>query len=219
MLIGEIAKDTNITIYYDTPEGTKVYQTAAIEQGNTNMELVVKTIMTEDNTIAKFDKNFLIRIELKGSSNIGLRVDNIELHYNQGRTTHAIQSRSRIAIANKRETFRLPFSVECKAQVATNKTVIGRINDISFEGISILINIEDSTNIVQNSTIRIKFSWGVPIIDFDLYCKVMHTHNRDEKTCLVGCTLERNSTQIRNLIMHLQMEEARKKRNTYSMKK
>lgn len=221
MLIGEIAKDTTLIIYYDTPEGSYEYTTVVIGQGDNHFELIVKTIMTEDNKFMKFPtgEGYKLRIELVGASSLGLKVDSIDFCYANGKTCHVIRSRGRISVVNKRETFRMPFRIACEIDLVNKKKIPGKINDISFEGISVLIGKEDSIKITQGSVMDVRFNWGIPSTSFDLRCKVMRVQEKDLDINIIGCTVERGTNSIRTLIMHLQMEEARKRRGTYTLRK
>lgn len=218
MLIGELTRDTKINIFYDTPEGTEVYSTTVIERGNTNFELVVRAIITEDNKIAKFNSTYPIRIELEGNSCVGLKLDSIDFSYNGGVITHILKSRNRFAIPNKRDTFRIPFHHNCIFHSVHKLGCKAHIRDISFEGISIIVNNVDITKVVPNSIISIEFSWGLNCVSFELRCRVARIQPLEDGRSILGCTIQTGQNTMRTLIMHLQMEEVKRRRNTYTLK-
>lgn len=219
MLIGDIAKDSVITIYYNTPFGTYEYRTTAIECGDTNFELVVHTILDENNKIVKFNPACPTKIELQGASQLSMKVDSINFSYKGGKTCHVITSHSRISVVNKRDTFRLPFKVSCTVDMVANTRVKGMINDISFEGLSVTLPAEETERIIQGSVLKINFVHGLAGTHFEFKCKVVRIHDIDEHNRLFGCAIEQGSNSMRNIIMQIQMEEARKKRSTYVLKK
>lgn len=220
MLIGDIAKGTKINIYYDTPDGLYTYTTVVIERGNTNFELVVKAILTEDNKIARFNANHDIKIELTGSSKISLKVDSIDFNYNNGTITHIIRCRTRIEINNKRETFRLPLKIACTFSTMYTANMRAMVRDISYGGISIIANNTDINKIGPKDVISIEFTWGLNAVSFDLRCKIVRIQQiGDSDKSVIGCTLQTGQNNVRTLITHLQMEELKRKRNNYTLTK
>lgn len=218
MLIGEITKDTEIIVCYGPEENCIEYTTYAISCGDNNFELRVALINDENGQYVKFDNTLPIKIKLSGSSNFELKVDAINFSYCQGKATHVICSRSHIAVNNKRDTFRLPFKIDCKISSVVFKNIPGRTNDISYEGISVILPAENCKRLTEGSVIDVQFEYGLTATEFKLHCKIVRLQPLNDK-CLLGCTVEQGGNQLRTLITHLQREELRKRRGVYTLNK
>lgn len=218
MLIGDIARGTRLKIRHENGDNAVIYKTIALEKGNNNFELIVKTINTENNKLAVFDDFTSLKLEIEGENGLILPIDEIHFNYNNGRAYHTLVSRSRIEISNKRNSIRMPFFIDCDVK-AHNKRFKGKIRDISFEGIGLVMLSTDMEGITTGSKIIVDFYWGLNQLSFDLNCKVVRVQQLNDRFVLLGCSIEVGQNSIKSLIMHLQLEEVRKRRSTYTYKK
>lgn len=214
MLIGDVAKGTQIKIVGNYNDQEYEFDTLAIGPGAQKIELIVKPIII-NNRLADFSKMKDIRVNVIGSSNITFDVNEISKVYDSGRMYHCIISRERVSTVNRRETFRMPFVVACVVSCRGHK-LRGYTRDISVEGISFKLDIEDLDKIEENCRVNVEFHYGIPEVTYDVTCRVVRVTVLDEydKFFTVGCKAERSGNSLRSLTMHLQLEEVRRQRNS-----